>query len=137
MGARALPAWLGPGAAAARGVGRLLDYTLLQPEATWEDLMRLCDAAAAAGVRAVCVNGGWVTPCARRLRGTGVLVAAVVDFPLGAASGAAKAAQTAIAVADGAAELDMVIPLGAARAGDWAAVTDEVAQVASAAGMPV
>ncbi len=134
MGARALPAWLGPGAAAARGVGRFLDYTLLQPEATREDVMRLCEAAAAAGVRAVCVNGGWVTTCARRLRGTGVLVAAVVDFPLGAASGAAKAAETAIAVADGATELDMVIPLGAAKAGDWAAVTDEVAQVAGAAG---
>ena len=134
MGARPLPAWLGPGAAAARGVGRFLDYTLLKPEATREDIMRLCDAAAAAGVRAVCVNGAWVTQCSRRLRGTGVLVAAVVDFPLGAASGAAKAAQAAIAVADGAAELDMVIPLGAAKAGDWTAVTEDVAQVASAAG---
>ena len=134
MGARALPAWLGPGAAAARGVGRFLDYTLLKPEATREDMMRLCDTAAAAGVRAVCVNGAWVTQCSRRLRGTGVLVAAVVDFPLGAASGAAKAAQAAIAVADGAAELDMVIPLGAAKAGDWTAVTEDVAQVASAAG---
>lgn len=134
MGARPLPAWLGPGAAAARGVGRFLDYTLLNPEATREDVMRLCDAAAAAAVRAVCVNGAWVTQCSRRLRGTGVLVAAVVDFPLGAASGAAKAAQAAIAVADGAAELDMVIPLGAAKAGDWTAVTEDVAQVASAAG---
>jgi deoxyribose-phosphate aldolase len=115
MGARALPVWLGPGAVAARGVGRFLDYTLLQPEA-------------------ICVNGAWVAPCVRRLRGTGVLVAAVVDFPLGAASGAAKAAEAVIAVADGATELDMVIPLGAAKAGDWTAVTDEVAQVASAAG---
>jgi deoxyribose-phosphate aldolase len=134
MGARPLPAWLGPGAAAARGVGRFLDYTLLQPEATREDILRLCDAAAAAGVHAVCVNGAWVAPCARRLRGTGVLVAAVVDFPLGAASGAAKAAEAVIAVADGAAELDMVIPLGAAKAGDWTAVSEDVAQVASAAG---
>ncbi|MGE5230440.1 MAG: deoxyribose-phosphate aldolase [Deltaproteobacteria bacterium] len=134
MGARALPVWLGPGAAAARGVGRFLDYTLLQPEATREDIMQLCDAAAAGGVHAVCVNGAWVAPCVRRLRGTGVLVAAVVDFPLGAASGAAKAAEAVIAVADGATELDMVIPLGAAKAGDWTAVTDDVAQVAGAAG---
>jgi deoxyribose-phosphate aldolase len=134
MGARALPVWLGPGAVAARGVGRFLDYTLLQPEATRENVMQLCDAAAAGGVHAVCVNGAWVAPCVRRLRGTGVLVAAVVDFPLGAASGAAKAAEAVIAVADGATELDMVIPLGAAKAGDWTAVTDEVAQVASAAG---
>jgi deoxyribose-phosphate aldolase len=134
MGAKALPAWLGPEAATARGVGRFLDYTLLKPEATGDDLLRFSDAAAAAGVWAVCVNGAWVAPCARRLRGTSTLVAAVVDFPLGAASGAAKAAEAAIAVADGATELDMVVPLGAVKAGDWSAVTDAVAQVKSAAG---
>jgi len=133
-GGRTFPKWLGAGAASARGVGRFLDYTLLKPEATREDVLRLCDAAASVGVWAVCVNGGWVAPCVRRLRGTGVRVAAVVDFPFGAASGAAKAAEAAIAVADGAAELDMVVPLGAAKAGDWSAVADDVAQVASAAG---
>jgi deoxyribose-phosphate aldolase len=60
-------------------------------------------------------------------------VAAVVGFPLGAGSSAAKAAEAAIAVADGAIELDLVLPLGRAKAADWPAVTDDVAVVASAA----
>ena len=128
-----LPVWLGPDAGVARGIGRFLDYTLLKPEATRDDVLKLCDAAAAAGMWAVCVNGAWVSSCVQRLRGTGVRVAAVVGFPLGAGAGVAKAAEAAIAAADGAAELDMVVPLGAAKAGDWGAVADDVAQVVSAA----
>lgn len=134
MAGAVVPPWLDPGAAGTRGIGRFLDYTFLKPEATRDDLLRLCDRAVDAGVFAVCVNGAWVAPCVRRLKGSGVRVAAVVDFPLGAASGAAKAAEAAIAVADGAVELDMVIPLGAAKAGDWSAVADDVAQVTSAVG---
>jgi deoxyribose-phosphate aldolase len=134
MSAGPLPPWLDARAATARGIGRFLDYTLLRPEATRGDLLRLCDAAAEVGAWAVCVNGAWVATCVQRLRGTGVQVAAVVAFPLGAASGAAKAAEAAIAVADGATELDMVIPLGAAKEGDWGNVTDDVALVTSAAG---
>jgi deoxyribose-phosphate aldolase len=129
----ALPAWLGPVAAGVRGVGRFLDYTLLKPEATRDDVLRLCDGAAAVGIWAVCVNPRWVGPCVHRLSGTGVRVATVVDFPLGAASGAAKAAEAAIAVADGAVELDVVVPLGAAKAGDWQSVTDDIARVVGAA----
>ena len=134
MGVASLPPWLDARAVTARGIGQLLDYTLLKPEATREEVLRLCDAAAGAGTWAVCVSGAWVAVCVRRLRGTGVRVVAVVDFPLGAASGAAKAAEAAIAVADGATELDVVIPLGAAKAGDWSSVADDVAQVTSAAG---
>jgi deoxyribose-phosphate aldolase len=129
----ALPAWLGPAAAGVRGVGHLLDYTLLKAEVTRDDVLRLCDGAAAVGTWAVCVNGRWVGSCVHRLSGTGVRVATVVDFPLGAASGAAKAAAAAIAVGDGAVELDVVVPLGAAKAGDWQAVTADVAQVVGAA----
>ncbi len=133
MSRGSLPAWLGPDAATARGVGRFLDYTLLKAEATRDELLELCDTAAAAGMWAVCVNGAWVSSCVERLRGTGVRVAAVVGFPLGAGAGVAKAAEAAIAAADGAAELDMVVPLGAAKAGEWSAVADDVAQVVSAA----
>ena len=134
MSPRSLPVWLGPDAAATRGVGRFIDYTLLKPEATRDDLLQLCDAAAAVGTWAVCVNGAWVSSCVHRLEGTGVRVVAVVGFPLGAGSGVAKAAEAAVAVADGAAELDMVVPLGMAKSGDWSAVADDVAQVVSAAG---
>jgi deoxyribose-phosphate aldolase len=128
-----LPPWLDAGAGGRPGIAHLLDYTLLHPEATRDDILRLCDDAAAAQTWAVCVNGGWVSTCAARLRQTGIRLVAVVGFPLGAASGAAKAAEAAIALADGATELDMVFQLGRAKAGDWAAVTEDVALVVAAA----
>jgi len=127
-----LPPWLAEHDHA-RGIGRLVDYTILRPDATWADVARLCDEAMAADLIAVCVNGSWVRRCVERLRGTRVRVAAVVGFPLGAGTSAAKAAESAIAAAEGAAELDMVIPIGAAKAAEWSAVADDVAAVAAAA----
>lgn len=130
---QALPPWLDVSTGLRPGIAHLLDYTLLKAEATRVDVLRLCDEAAAAAACAVCVNGSWVATCAERLRGTGVRVAAVVGFPLGAASGAAKAAEAAVEVADGAGELDLVLPLGRAKAHDWGAVTEDVALVVNAA----
>ena len=127
-----VPAWLAE-YARDRGIGRLVDYTLLRPDATWAEVERLCDDAAAAEVGAVCVNGAWVRGCIERLRGTSVRVAGVVGFPLGAGSSAAKAAEAAIGASEGAAELDMVMPIGAAKAGQWEAVADDVAAVVTAA----
>jgi len=127
-----LPPWLADHAHA-RGIARFVDYTILRADATWADVARLCDEAVAAEVIAVCVNGAWVQRCAERLRGTPVRVAAVVGFPLGAGTSAAKAAESAIAAEEGAAELDMVISIGAAKAGEWQAVTDDVAAVVAAA----
>ncbi len=127
-----VPAWLAEHARD-RGIARLVDYTLLRPDATWAEVERLCDDAAAAGVVAVCVNGAWVRGCVERLQGTPVRVAAVVGFPLGAAATAAKAAEAAIAAGDGAAELDMVMAIGAAKAGQWQAVADDVAAMVAAA----
>jgi deoxyribose-phosphate aldolase len=132
-----LPAWLAE-PVHARGIGRFVDFTLLRPDATAADVARLCDEAIAAEVVAVCVNGAWVRLCAERLRGTSVRVAAVVGFPLGAGTSAAKAAEAAIAADDGAVELDMVMPIGSAKAGEWQAVADDVAAVVAAApGAPV
>jgi deoxyribose-phosphate aldolase len=128
-----LPPWLA-GESGARGIGRLIDYTLLRPEATATEIDRLCEEGRAAGVIAVCVNGGWVDRCVAMLRGSGVRVASVVGFPLGAGSRRAKAAEAALAVADGAAELDMVMPIGVAKAGGWTAVAADVAAVVAAAG---
>jgi len=128
-----LPAWLDIRTGARPGIAHLLDFTLLKPEATRDDILRLCDEAAAVATWAVCVNGAWVATCVERLRGSGVRVAAVVGFPLGAASGAAKAAEAAVAVADGAVELDVVLQLGRAKAGDWPAVADDVEVVVGAA----
>ena len=127
-----LPPWLSEHAHV-RGIGRFVDYTILRPDATGADVARLCDEAVAAEVVAVCVNGRWVRQCVERLQGTPVRVAAVVGFPLGAGTSAAKAAESAIAASEGAAELDMVIPIGAAKAGEWQAVVDDVAAVVAAA----
>lgn len=124
--------WLAPELATARGIGRYLEYTLLRPEATAAEVERLCDEAAGLGARAVCVNGAWVPACVERLRGTGVGVVGVAGFPLGAAAPAVKAVEARLAAVDGAEEIDMVMALGAARAGDWAAVGDEVRMVVGA-----
>ncbi|MGH7631422.1 MAG: deoxyribose-phosphate aldolase [Gemmatimonadales bacterium] len=127
-----LPRWLADDANAP-GIGRFVDYTLLRGDARWPDVARLCDEAMAAEVIAVCVNGAWVRRCVERLGGTAVRVAAVVGFPLGAGTSTAKAAEATMAAADGAVELDMVMALGPAKAGEWAAVADDIAAVVAAA----
>jgi len=129
-----MPPWLGADAAGARGIARFLDLTLLRPEATSRDVMRLADEAAELGAAAVCVNGGWVRRCAERLAGTGVRVAATVCFPLGAGSSDAKACEARAAVEDGAAELDMVMAIGLGKEGAWQAVAEDVRAVVAAAG---
>jgi deoxyribose-phosphate aldolase len=128
-----VPPWLGREAGSIHGIGRYVDHTLLKPEATREQVLKLCDEAARFGVKAVCVNGCWVETCVTRLRGSGVLVATVVGFPLGAMTSAAKAAETQLALAAGAREVDMVISIGHVRGGDWAYVEHDIRTVAMAA----
>lgn len=127
-----VPPWLGGGAE--RGIARFIDHTLLKPKATRDAIIRLSDEGRRYQVAAVCVNGCWVELCAERLRGSGVGVAAVVGFPLGAMSSAAKAAEARIAVGAGATEVDMVMGLGQAIAGDWDYVTEDIRAVVDAAG---
>jgi deoxyribose-phosphate aldolase len=131
-----LPAWLSRYAGVS-GLGPLLDDTLLKPEATQAQIEALCDEALHFGVKAVCVNGAWTEVCADRLAGSGVAVAVVAGFPLGAMATAAKAEETRLAVGGGAREVDMVLALGAAKAGDWRAVEADVRQVVEAAGPAV
>jgi deoxyribose-phosphate aldolase len=132
-GAGPLPAWL-TAHAGVRGLGRFLDHTLLKPEATQAQIEALCEEGRRYGVRAVCVNGAWTEVCADRLAGSGVVVAVVAGFPLGAMATAGKAEETRLAVGGGAAEVDMVMSLGAAKAGAWRAVEADVRQVVEAAG---
>lgn len=126
-----LPPWLAA-RAGERGIGSLIDHTLLKPEATADDVLRLCDEARELGLGAVCVNPQWVAICARRLGGSTVKVASVVAFPLGASTSAAKAAEARLAVADGAVELDVVAPIGWIRGGLWLQLADEIAVVTHA-----
>ncbi|HXE58886.1 MAG TPA: deoxyribose-phosphate aldolase [Gemmatimonadales bacterium] len=132
------PEWLGPGWEGIRGIGRFVDHTLLAPTAARADVLRLCDEAVRFGAAAVCVNGRWAALCARRLEGSGVRPAVVVGFPLGAMHPEVTAGEAARAVADGAAELDLVLPLGLLKAGEWEQAGDELRRViAAAGGVPV
>jgi deoxyribose-phosphate aldolase len=114
-------------------IAAYIDHTLLKAEATRAEIDALCDEAREHHFAAVCVNPVWVTRCATRLRGSGVAVATVIGFPLGAAQAATKAGEAALAVRDGASELDMVAAIGHIKDGDWRHVHDDIAGVVRAA----
>lgn len=119
-------------------VADFIDHTLLKAEATRDQIEKLCAEAEQHRFAAVCVNGCWVALCAGRLRGTGVKVAAVAGFPLGATTSAAKVFETRQLVGDGADEIDMVAAIGHIKAGEWAYVEDDIRAVVEAArGRPV
>ena len=108
-----------------------IDHTLLRPEATAAQIGQLCAEAAAHGFATVCVPPCYVTAAAAALAGTGVGVCTVIGFPLGYATTAAKCAEAAIALADGATELDMVLNLAAFKSGDDAAAQADIAALAA------
>ena len=111
---------------------KYFDHTLLKPEATEEDIRRLCEEAVSLDVCAVCVNSQYVKTAKACLEGSGIRVASVVGFPLGAMAPQAKAFEATQALRDGADEIDMVIPIGAAKAGDYEAVYKDVRAVREA-----
>ena len=110
----------------------LIDHTILKADATEAQVAQFCDEALTHGFRSVCVNSVQVPFVAGRLRGSDVRVCSVVGFPLGAMPSAVKAAETAAAIAAGAHEIDMVIPIGALKDGRHDAVRDDVAAVRAA-----
>lgn len=114
-------------------VADFVDHTLLKAEARRAQIDTLCDEAREHHFAAVCVNGTWVGRCAARLAGSGVKVATVVGFPLGAMATTAKAEETRIAVEDGADEIDMVAAIGHLHDEDWDYVEDDMAAVVAAA----
>ena len=110
-----------------------VDHTLLKPEATPEQIAVLCAEAAEHGTASVCVNGSYV-PLAKKLLGGKAKVCAVIGFPLGAMSTAAKAFEAAAAVRDGADEIDMVIHIGQLKAGNTDYVLEDIKAVKAAIG---
>ena len=110
-----------------------IDHTLLKPDATADDVRRLCAEARRYSFATVCVNPVWVGLCAGELRGTTVGVCSVVGFPFGMHRSNVKAFETSRVVELGACEVDMVIPVGALRSGDDDAVLDDIRAVVSAA----
>ena len=113
-------------------VARLVDHTLLKPEATAADVAALVAEARALGVLAVCVSPSML-PLADA---EGLVVATVAGFPSGKHTSAVKAAEAAAAVRAGADEVDMVIDVGAALAGETTAVRDDIAAVRAAVPAP-
>ena len=111
-------------------LARRIDHTLLRPDATAADVDRLCAEALRFGFATVCVHGSWVRRCAEILAGSRVGVCAVVGFPQGATTSEAKAFEARRAVEDGAAEVDMVLHVGALKGGDHDYVRADVEAVA-------
>ena len=116
-----------------RDLAPYIDHTLLKPDATREDLIRLCDEARRYGFATVCVNSGNVALCARLLEGCSTRPIAVVGFPLGAATTGAKVFEAREAIRAGAAEIDMVINIGQLKAKNYAYVECDIREVAQAA----
>lgn len=112
-----------------------IDYTNLKPDATRADIEELCKIAKERGYANVCVNGAYVALCRQLLRGSGVGVACVVGFPLGASTTEVKAFEAAKALEDGADEIDMVMAVGALKGGDFDYVAKDIAAVKHACGV--
>jgi deoxyribose-phosphate aldolase len=110
----------------------IIDHTLLKPDATREELTRLCEEARKYGFATVCVNPSNVRLCSALLEGSGVAPIAVVGFPLGAMTPNAKAYEAREAVRNGACEIDMVINVGALKGGDDALVFKDIRGVVDA-----
>jgi deoxyribose-phosphate aldolase len=114
-------------------IAPFIDHTLLKPDATVDEVLKLCDEAKKYGFATVCLNSVNIGTAARALAGSNVKPIAVVGFPLGAGLASAKAFETREAVRCGAREIDMVINIGALKAKDYALVQHDIAQVVNAA----
>jgi len=107
-------------------LARMIDHTLLKPDATQDQIAQLCFEARKYGFASVCVNPTWVELCAKLLEGSPVKVCTVIGFPLGATAPEVKAFETQNALDHGASEIDMVINIGALKARDFDLVARDI-----------
>ncbi len=114
-------------------LARMIDHTLLKPDATQQEVAQLCFEARKYGFASVCVNPTWVSLCTELLKGSSVKVCTVIGFPLGATSSETKAFETETAIKQGATEIDMVINIGALKARDLETVARDIRGVVNAA----
>jgi len=110
-------------------LARMIDHSLLQPTLTDQELEDGCKLAARYGVASVCIKPYAVKRAAEWLKGTGVLVGAVIGFPHGNSATESKRYETELACRDGAVEIDMVINIGKALSGDWDYVERDIKAV--------
>lgn len=115
-------------------LNKFIDHTILKPESTQEQVEKILSEAKEYDFASVCVNPTWVSLAAESLKDTDVKVCTVIGFPLGANTSAVKAFETKDAIANGADEIDMVINIGALKAGNDALVLDDIKAVVDASG---
>jgi deoxyribose-phosphate aldolase len=116
----------------AEDIAKLIDHTLLKPEATAGQIRALCEEAAHFGFASVCINPCYVPLAADLVRGSTVKVCTVVGFPLGATLAPVKVFETEQALKNGAEEIDMVINVGALKSSDNEAVEADICGVVDA-----
>lgn len=114
-------------------IARYIDHTLLKTDARLKDIEKLCEEAKQYGFASVCVSPVWVEQAAAMLKGSSVAVCTVIGFPQGATVAEVKAYETKVAVRQGAAEVDMVIAIGALKDGQDELVEKDIAGVVAAA----
>jgi len=110
-----------------------IDHTLLKPDATRDEIIRLCNEAKENGFAAVCLNPCWVKVASEQLYGSDVMVCSVIGFPLGTNTSCLKEEETKRAVSDGAREIDMVLNVGKFKSGDLEFVFNDIKRVVDAA----
>ena len=114
------------------GMAKYIDHTYLKPEASIEDIRRICDEAKKFHTASVCVNPSYIKFVAQQLEGSGVTPCCVIGFPLGATTPEVKAFEASDAATNGAREVDMVINIGAVKSGDWMLVKRDIEAVVNA-----
>jgi deoxyribose-phosphate aldolase len=121
-----------------RALAALLDHSVLKPEADRHDIAAGADVVRAFAIGCLCVQPCWVALAVQALAGSEARVASTIGFPHGCDRSDVKARAAALAVADGAREIDMVMNFGALRGGDYRTVSDDISAVVRAvAGIPV
>ncbi len=115
-------------------LARQIDHTLLKPEATEKEVVKLCEEAVQYGFASVCVNPCWVRLCRDLLQSSGVLTCTVIGFPLGATSCESKVFETQKAIEHGADEIDMVVNVGKLKSKDYDYVERDIRAVVETAG---
>jgi len=113
-------------------IGKCIDHTLLKPDATEEDIKKLCAEARDFQFASVCISPSYIPLAAKELAGTNVKVCTVVGFPSGAHMPEIKAMETRRAIRDGATEIDMVIDIGALKSGNDELVYRDIRMVCEA-----
>lgn len=111
---------------------KYIDHTYLKPEASVNEIRKICDEAKKYHCASVCVNPSYIQYVAQQLEGSGVTPCCVIAFPFGTSTPEAKAFEASDAASKGAREIDMVINVGAIKSGDWLLVKRDIEGVVNA-----